>query len=118
MEEKKEKYSEIGNKKGKKTIILPKSYIGQEPVTLRQKRSASITENNLNLNQIEGQMDNIPFRFNTERKMKKVTFNNHIQIINIVNYKNENRILYFGNDVEDEKEITKKENKCLSCIIF
>ena len=118
MEAKKEMYNENGNKKNKKTIFLPKSYIGQEPVTLRAKRSASITENNLNLNEIEGQIDNIPFRYNTERKIKKVTFNNNIQIINIVNYKNENRILYFGNDVEDEKEIVKKENKCLSCIIF
>ena len=116
MEAKKEIYNEKGNKKNKKIIILPKSYIGQEPKTLRAKRSASIIENNLNLNEIEGQIDN-PFRSNTERKIKKVTFNNNIQIINIVNYKNENRILYFGNNVEDQNEIVKKENKCLSCII-
>ena len=118
METKNEIYNENGNKKSKKVIILPKSYIGQEPVILRHKRSASITENSLNLNQIEGHIDNIPFRSNTERKIKKVSFNNHIQIINIVNYKNENRILYFGNEIEEEKEIIKKENKCLSCIIF
>ena len=118
MEANKEIYNEKGNKKCKRTIILPKSYIGQEPVTFIAKRSASITGKNLNLNQMEGELDNIPFRSNTERKIKKVSFNNHIQIINIVNYKNENRILYFGNQVEDEKEIIKKENKCLSCIIF
>ena len=118
MEAMNEIYNENGNKKNKNKIILPKSYIGQKSVMLRTKRSASITEKNLNLNQLEGQLDNIPFRSNTERKIKKVSFNNKIQIINIVNYKNENRILYFGNEVEDEKDIIKKENKCLSCNIF
>ena len=97
-------------------VELPKSYFGQESVNKKKhKRSKSLTEGLSELDNIE---ENNPYRFNTDRKIKRVTFNQKIHIINIHNYKNENKILYYDkNDHENEEEV-KKENKCLSCLIY
>ena len=105
-------------KKHKIDIVLPKSYIDQEPVTIKHERSHSLTnsffENNIN-QEIE---NNNAFRFQTERKSKKVSFNKKIQIINIDNFKNGNRMVYEKDFEEDKKENTTRENRCISCIII
>ena len=99
-------------------IVLPKSYIGQH------KRYHSFTDeelNNINNNNDEDNyLANNNYKFNTDRKPKRVSFNKRIQVINIHNYKKENKILYYGNDEENEEENTnvKKENKCLLCMII
>ena len=56
-------------------IVLPKSYIGLH------KRYHSHTDeelNNINLDLDDNQFDNNNFRFNTDRKPKRVSFNNRI----------------------------------------
>ena len=105
-------------------MVLPKSYIGQEPVKIKHKRYNSLTEEILNKelsSQNSGLEENdMVYRFNTDRKPKRVSFNKKIQVINIRNYKKENRILYYGEDVEKDEDNPniKRENKCLTCIIF
>ena len=117
MEGKKTKHS---NKRDK--LVLPRSYIGQKPIKIKHIRCRSLTEEDMKKNKLDKNIDNIdntPLRCNTERKIKKkVSFNNKIQIININNFKNENRFLYFGNDEEDELNNKHKENKCFSCEVF
>ncbi len=109
------------NKNYKSLMELPKSYIGQEAKKSKRKhkRSKSLTDN---ITEKDDDMEeNNQYRFKTERKHKRVTFNKEIHIINIHNYKNENKILYYDNnnniEKENEEEL-KKENKCLSCIIY
>ena len=111
--------SNNANKNYKSLMELPKSYIGQETKKTKHKhkRSKSLTDNITEKDDME---ENNQYRFNTERKHKRVTFNKEIHIINIHNYKNENKILYYDNsniEKENEEEL-KKENKCLSCIIY
>ena len=121
MESKKQKTDNNGNKMNKNVIILPKSYIGQEPIKItHHKRCRSLTDSLNELNNFDDEIEDNPFRCRTERKSKKVTFNKRIHIINIHNYKNENRILYYGNNnyEEEEEEKDKKGNKCLSCSIY
>ena len=101
-------------KKKKNSIILPKSFIAQEPVIHGRCRSFGDISAEFFDNEIDN--DSNPYRFKTDRK-KRVSFNNKIQIINIHNFKNENKILYYGKE-DEEKEDIKKENKCISCIIF
>ena len=121
METKKHK-NENKHKNNKNTIILPKSYIGQEPIKIKHKRYHSYTEGDIgNGNDNNDQMlENNIYRFNTDRRPKRVSFNKKIQVINIRNYKKENRILYYGKDDEDEEEDPdfKRENKCLLCNII
>ena len=99
-------------------IVLPKSYIGQH------RRYHSHTDEELNKINLDednnNDLENNNYRFNTDRKPKKVSFNKRIQVINIPNYKKENKVLYYGNDEENEEENTniKKENKCLLCMII
>ena len=103
----------------KNSITLPKNYIGQDPTVLTHKRANSFTENIFDANEFDKDIESNSFRFKTERKKKKVSFNKRIQIINIHNYKYENKILYYGNEVEnDDKKYIPKENKCLTCIVF
>ena len=111
-----EKKSDGKHKNHNNKIVLPNSYIGQH------KRYHSLTDeelNNLNYD-VDNQIDDNNFKFNTDRKPKRVTFNKRIQVINIRNYKKENRVLCYGNEEENEEENTnvKKENKCLLCIII
>ena len=117
MERKKTKHSHRGDK-----LVLPRSYIGQKPVKIKHIRCRSLTEEDLKKNKLAKNIesiDNTPLGCKTERNIKKkVSFNNKIQIININNFKNENRFLYFGNDEEDELNSKQKENKCFSCEIF
>ena len=121
MESKKHKTDNVHKKN---TLVLPKSYIGQEPVKIKHKRYNSLTDDILNKelsSQNSGLEENdMVYRFNTDRKTKRVSFNQRIQVINIRNYKKENRILYYGEDVEKDEDNPniKKENKCLTCIIF
>ena len=121
MESKKHK---TDNMHKKNTLVLPKSYIGQEPVKIKHKRYNSLTDDILNKelsSQNSGLEENdMVYRFNTDRKPKKVSFNQKIQVINIRNYKKENRILYYGEDAENDENNpnNKKENKCLTCAIF
>ena len=121
MESKKHK---TDNMHKKNTLVLPKSYIGQEPVKIKHKRYNSLTDDILNKelsSQNSGLEENdMVYRFNTDRKPKKVSFNQKIQVINIRNYKKENRILYYGEDEESDENNhnNKKENKCLTCVIF
>ena len=122
MESKKHKTDNNGNKMNKNVIVLPKSYIGQDPIKItHHKRCRSLTDSLNELNNFDEDIEDNQFRFNTERKNKKVTFNNRIHIINIHNYKNENKILYYENNnfrEEEEEEKDKKGNKCLSCSIY
>ena len=116
METKKQK-GDGKHKDHNKKIVLPKSYIGLH------KRYHSHTDeelNNINLDLDDNQFDNNNFRFNTDRKPKRVSFNNRIHVINIPNYKKENKTLYYRNDEENEEENSnvKKENKCLLCMII
>ena len=117
MERKKSKHSNRGDK-----LVLPRSYIGQKPVKIKHIRCRSLTEEDMKKNKLDKNIDNIdntPLRCKTVRNIKKkVSFNNKIQIININNFKDENRFLYFGNDEEDELNNKQKENKCFSCEIF
>ena len=115
-------YNQDTSKKGSqqtyeqmKPMELPKSYIGQESVKKKHKRSKSLTEGLSEMDDIE---ENNPYRFNTDRKIKRVTFNQKIHIINIHNYKNENKILYYDKNNPENEEEVKKENKCLSCMIY
>ena len=120
MESVKTKNGRVPHNKHKNELILPKSYIDQQPTTIRPIRSYSLSNvsdinNNFNL---ETDENNI-YRFKTERRNKKVSFNKKIHIIKIDNYKNENRKLYYGKDIdEDKKENITTEKKCLSCIII
>ena len=121
MESKKHNHDNVHKKN---TLVLPKSYIGQEPVKIKHKRYNSLTDDILNKelsSQNSGLEENdVVYRFNTDRKPKKVSFNKRIQVINIRNYKKENRILYYGEDAENDEDNhnIKKENKCLTCFIF
>ena len=118
MESKNKNHGENEIKKHKKIIILPKSFIAQEPPAINHARSRSFGDISPDFfdNQIDNAIENNPYRFPTERK-KRVSFNNKIQIINIHNYKNENKILYYGKE-DEEKENNQKETKCISCFIF
>ena len=113
MEQKKSKHKEKGNK-----ILLPKSYIGQKPLKIKHVKSRSLTENDLKLNKLDNDIDDNPYRCKSERKRKKVSFNNKIQIVNIHKYKDDNRLLYFGDNEDIEEKDIKKENKCFSCEVF
>ena len=116
METKKQK-GDGKHKDHNNKIVLPKSYIGLH------KRYHSHTDeelNNINLDLDDNQFDNNNFRFNTDRKPKRVTFNKRIQVIKIPNYKKENKVLNYENDEEngEENSNVKKENKCLLCMII
>ena len=120
MEGKKQK-NEHGHKNA---IILPKSYIGQKPVKIKHRRYNSLNNSSFDIKPEasiqEPEINN--FRFNTDRRTKKVSFNEKIQIIDVDNYKKENKILCYGVEVDEEEEkeeeINKRENKCALSIII
>ena len=97
---------------------MPKSYIGQEQIVKKHRRSKSSTEIPNDINNSEKTTDNNSHRCKSERNIKRVTFNKKIHIIYIHNYKNENKILYYGNKKNKKEEENKKENKCISCIVY
>ena len=116
-----EKQTNNNDIKNQNSFTLPKNYIGEKLVVIKQsnhKRNSS-SDNHFVMNDFEQDLENNSYRFKTERTKKKVSFNNTIQIINIHNYKYENKILYYDNQIpnDDNQDIPKK-NKCLSCLVF
>ena len=120
MESEKQIYkNDIENKN---SFTLPKNYIDQNKVVIKKnnhKRSNSISDNLYGANDFDQDLENNSFRFKTERTKKRVSFNQRIQIINIHNYKYENKILYYENQIpDDDKQDIPKPSKCLSCLVF
>ena len=106
-------------KKKKATVnetLKAKKYPFQQ---INHKRSNSISDNLYGANDFDQDLENNSFRFKTERTKKRVSFNQRIQIINIHNYKYENKILYYENQIpDDDKQDIPKPSKCLSCLVF
>ena len=95
-------------------LILPKIFIEQEPTRLSSKSAKSFESINSFSN------DNPDYNnrsYKDNHKLKNVSFNAKIQVINIHNYKNETRQQYYSKgDEKIEKNIFK--NKCELCSIF
>ena len=116
-----EKQTNNNDIKNKNSLTLPKNFIDDKNIVIKQsnhKRNSS-SDNYFDMNDFDQDIENNSFRFKTERAKKKVSFNKTIQIINIHNYKYENKILYYDNQIpnEDNKNIPKP-SKCLSCLVF
>ena len=110
------------NKKQQRSIILPRSSISQDKILLkRRSQSSDKTEKFLNREVIANAKQNIATikKCKSEKNLKRVTFNSSIEVINIIEFKNETKNSSYKYDFENEKEEEENtEKKCLICIIY
>lgn len=113
------------NKKQQCSIILPRSSVAQEKILLKRRpQSIDKVENLSSSKTFTKERENIQTikKCKSAQNIKRVTFNPSVEVINIIEYKNETKTSsYTFNYIERDKgEESKedKEKKCFICIIY